>query len=270
MHRPAALLALAALTAHAAADIETEHLEDDGVANITLGPPSSFEEFGDIDMLWGNYYFTTHEYEVVTQVRFGLGDLSAGEQVRVWIFDDPDDDADPTNAVPVHSVTTTAANLGFDFNELDIPLSIPRVEVSGGFFIAIGHLAELTFPGGSADYPAPARFDPDGRADRSWFFYDDDIPETDLASSGFVSRMDGKFVPIPGAFAVRATTRRSPVGCNYADVAVPIGSHDFGDVLRYLTLFDAQSEVADIAEPCGVHDFSDIVTFLADFGAGCP
>eukprot|EP00913_Durusdinium_trenchii_P006084 g5696.t1 len=202
MFRPAAL-ALALTAAPALADIGYEYLEDDGVSSVTLGPPTSFEEFGDIDMLWGNYYFTNEPTELVTDVLFGLGSLSAGEQVHVWIFDDPDDDADPTNAVPVFNMTVTGANLGFDFNTLAIP---GGVEVGGGFFVAVGHLAELTYPGGSPDYPSPARFDPDGRADRSWFFYDDDIPETDLALSGFVSRMDGKFVPIQGAFAVRAFT----------------------------------------------------------------
>lgn len=265
MHRPAALLALAALTAHAAADIETEHLEDDGVANITLGPPSSFEEFGDIDMLWGNYYFTNDPTEIITQVSFGLGDLSAGEQVHVWVFDDPDDDADPTNAIPVFNLTTTGANLGFDFNVV----AIPSVEVSGGFFVAVGHLAELTFPGGSADYPAPARFDPDGRPDRSWFFYDDDIPETDLASSGFVSRMDGKFVPIQGAFAVRATTVCLPI-CNDADLAEPFNILDFSDVVAFLAAFGAMDPIADFALPEGVFDFSDVAAFLTEFAAGCP
>ncbi|MEQ8769214.1 MAG: hypothetical protein RIB60_01755 [Phycisphaerales bacterium] len=36
------------------------------------------------------------------------------------------------------------------------------------------------------------------------------MPEDDLASSGFASRMDGPFAPIPGAFAVRATTVPAP------------------------------------------------------------
>ncbi len=184
----------------------TDYFYDDGISNVLLGPPSSFEEFGDIDMLWGNYFFTELATESVTTVSFGLGSLSADSTVSIWIFDDPDNDADPTNAAPVFSTTTAGQNLGFGFNVLDVG----SVEVSGGFFVAVGHLAELTYPGGSPDYPAPARFDPDARADRSWFFYDDDIPEDDLASSGFASRMDGPFVPIQGAFAVRATTVPAP------------------------------------------------------------
>ncbi len=197
------VVALALVTPAA---LSADYLYDDGVSSVLLGPPDSFEEFGDIDMLWGNYFFTDDPTEQVTTVSFGLGSLSADPTVSIWIFDDPDNDADPTNAVPVFSTTTTGVNLGFDFNVLDVG----SVDVSGGFFVAIGHLAELSYPGGSPDYPAPARFDPDARPDRSWFFYDDDIPEHDLASSGFASRMDGPFVPIQGAFAIRATTVPAP------------------------------------------------------------
>ncbi|HPF40954.1 MAG TPA: PEP-CTERM sorting domain-containing protein [Phycisphaerae bacterium] len=193
--------AIAVLIAPLRASADTEYAYDDGVSNILLGPPSSFEQYGDIDMLWGNYYFTDNASELVSEIRFGMGTLSS-PNVSVWIFEDSDDDADPTNATPIYNVTTTADNLGFDFNVV----SIPNIQVDGGFFVAIGHLAELTYPNGSPDYPAPARFDPDGRPDRSWFFYDNDIPESNLASSGFVQRMDGPFVPIQGAFAVRAVT----------------------------------------------------------------
>ena len=197
----------AALCAAGVAHADTQYAYDDGVSSVLLGPPSSFEVYGDIDMLWGNYYFTSDPTEIVTQVSFGLGNLSpSSSDVAVWIFNDLDNDEDPTNAVPIFSTVVTGENLGFDFNVVDVT----PTEVSGGFFVAIGHLAELTTDGGSADYPAPARFDPDGRADRSWFFYDSDIPEGDLASSGFVSRMDGPFVPIQGAFAVRATTVPAP------------------------------------------------------------
>lgn len=203
-----ALAAAAAFALSAPALASVEYAYDDGVSNITFGPPRSFEQYGDVDMLWGNYFFTQQASEQVTRVSFGLGGLSTGDQgqVSVWIFNDPDNDADPTNASPIFNTTVEAADLGFDFNILDIA----PTTVSGGFFIAVGHLAELSYPGGQPDYPSPGRFDPDGRADRSWFFYDSDIPEDNLGSSGFVQRMDGPFVPIPGAFAIRATTIPAP------------------------------------------------------------
>lgn len=197
----AALAACVALVAPAAKADLINHQYDDGVGNVLLGPPDSFSVYGDIDMLWGNYFYTSAPVEALTHIEFGVGGLSAGGLVSVWIFDDPDDDANPLNAQPVFSTTTTAANLVFDFNQLDIP----PTQVAGGFFVAVGHLAELTTDDeGDPDYPAPARFDPDARADRSWFFYDSDIPETDLAGSGYYQRMDSPSVPIHGAFSIRA------------------------------------------------------------------
>lgn len=215
---------LAALAVLAAATLgqKTEYAYDDGVANITFGPPRSFEQYGDIDMLWGNSFETIRPQEFVTRISFGLGRLSGGSQgqVSVWIFDDPDNDFDPTNAVPIFSTTMTGYNLGFGFNVLEIE----PVAVSGGFFVAIGHLAELSYDaGGNPSYPAPARFDPDGRADRSWFFYDSKIPVHDLGSSGFVQRMDGPFVPISGAFAIRATTIPTPGAAGAGALALLAG-----------------------------------------------
>lgn len=198
---------------------DVEYSYDDGNSNITLGPPRSFEQFGNIDMLWGNYYFTEQDTEFVTSLSFELGRLSAGKQISLWVFDDLDNDADPTNASVVFSTTLTAPHTGSEFNVIDIA----STAVSGGFFVAVGHLAELTYDDdNNPSYPSPARFDPDGRADRSWFFYDDDIPEDNLADSGFVQRMDGPFVPIQGAFAVRATTVPVP-GTLLVSTALLIG-----------------------------------------------
>ncbi len=211
----------AALAIGAGAAAQTEYAYDDGVSNITLGPPRTFEQYGDIDMLWGNYFFTEQPTEYVTRVSFGLGRLSEDQTVRIWIFDDPDNDADPTNAVPLFSMTMTGENLGFDFNIADFA----PVEVSGGFFVAIAHLAELTYDdAGNPGYPSPARFDPDARSDRSWFFYDSEIPVDDLGSSGFVQPMNGPFVPIQGAFAIRATTIPAPGAATILTAALALGT----------------------------------------------
>jgi len=61
-----------------------------------------------------------------------------------------------------------------------------------------------------------------------------------------------------------------PVGCNGADVAEPIGSLDFGDVVEFLALFAAGESAADLAAPIGQLDFSDVVAFLTLFAGGCP
>ncbi len=59
-------------------------------------------------------------------------------------------------------------------------------------------------------------------------------------------------------------------GCNAADLAEPLGSLDFSDVVAFLTAFGGMAPAADLAPPTGVWDFSDVVAFLGSFGAGCP
>ncbi len=70
----------------------------------------------------------------------------------------------------------------------------------------------------------------------------------------------GFFAPTPGA--------ANPAGP--ADLAPPLGSLDFSDILAFLTAFGGMSPEADLAEPFGVFDFSDVIAFLSAFGEGCP
>ncbi len=55
-----------------------------------------------------------------------------------------------------------------------------------------------------------------------------------------------------------------------ADLAEPLGTLDFSDVVAFLGAFASGEPAADLAAPTGVFDFSDVVAFLGAFGAGCP
>ncbi len=55
-----------------------------------------------------------------------------------------------------------------------------------------------------------------------------------------------------------------------ADLAEPMGTLDFADVLAFLSAFGAQAPEADLSEPFGAFDFADVLAFLSSFGAGCP
>ncbi len=55
-----------------------------------------------------------------------------------------------------------------------------------------------------------------------------------------------------------------------ADLAPPIGTLDFSDVIAFLTAFGAGDSAADLAEPLGEHDFSDVLAFLLAFAEACP
>ncbi len=62
-----------------------------------------------------------------------------------------------------------------------------------------------------------------------------------------------------------------PAGsCNAADLAAPVGTLDFSDVIAFLTAFGGTTCGADIADPIGTWDFSDVIAFLTAFGGGCP
>lgn len=257
------LTILSLLAAATTTNASNTYQYDDGISNITLGPPSSFEEFGDIDVLWGNYFIALPNATYITQIDFGLGSLSSGAQdtVHIWIFNDPDNDEDPTNAIPIYTTTVTAQDMGFDFNELPVP----GIQVNQGFFVAVGHLAELDSPGASNRYPSPVRFDPDARPDRSWFFYDSDIPETNLANAGFVQRMDGPFVPIQGAFAIRTTAvQTDPCPTN----VVRDSSTDIEDLLLVLRSFGLNDN-GDTNNDNNT-DIEDLLAVLREFGSTCP
>jgi len=60
------------------------------------------------------------------------------------------------------------------------------------------------------------------------------------------------------------------IGCSPADLAEPLGTLDFSDVLAFLAAFGSMDPHADLAEPIGVFDFSDVLAFLTAFAAGCP
>jgi len=66
-------------------------------------------------------------------------------------------------------------------------------------------------------------------------------------------------------------TVTSPNGpCNAADLAEPLGTLDFTDVVAFLTAFGTMDPAADLAPPIGTFDFTDVVAFLTAFGSGCP
>mgnify|MGYP001976650729 CR=1 FL=1 len=188
--------AVAALACAAFASAATvEYILDDGTANTNQGPPSTF----DPDTLWGNYFFAEAGGEVITTVSVAFGpSFPVDTPITIWLLDDPDDDADPTNAVALTSAVYlhdgTSGNVFVDF-------AIDPTEVTGGFFVG----ANAFLMGGE---DRPMRVDTDSDATRSWFFYAPEIDDVinDLASAPFGTRMDNtEFVVFPGAFMLRAT-----------------------------------------------------------------
>ncbi len=169
---------------------------DDGDGDANIGPPSSF----DPDMLWGNYFLTEPDAEVITRISVAFGPTFpslANGPVTFWLLDDPDMDMDPRNATSLIHVEGTPDVVNDNFFSVEIP----PTRVSGAFFV--GASAKLA---GGQD--RPARIDTDAAGDRSWFFYAPDIAAVidDLSSAPYSTRMDNTGAVIyPGAFMIRAT-----------------------------------------------------------------
>lgn len=178
-----------------------EYAYDDGDGDTNQGPPSSF----DPDMLWGNYYLAQPGGEVITKISIAFGPTFpslANGPVTFWLLQDDDADLDPRNAHVVASIEATPDVVNDEFFTVDIS----PTWVHGGFFV--GASAKLD---GGAD--KPARVDRDASGDKSWFFYAPDIAATidDLAAAPFGTRNDNpQYVPLPGAFMVRATGTSTP------------------------------------------------------------
>jgi len=54
------------------------------------------------------------------------------------------------------------------------------------------------------------------------------------------------------------------------DLAEPVGTLDFNDVVEFLGAFAIVDFRADFAEPFGILDFNDVLAFLSRFSDGCP
>lgn len=165
---------------------------DDGSGNVNIGP--AFEA----DVLWGNYFFVEDDQMLITDVRVALGSIDPGLEIELFVFDDPDDDGDPLNALPLTSVTSTTGAPDDDDEFISYPVT--PVEVVGGFFIA----ARMNLDSGLR----PARLDWDTVVGRSWLFYDGEIDPDNLRDSPYILNMDD--APFPGTWMLRAGAIPAP------------------------------------------------------------
>lgn len=172
---------------------EYEYALDDGTGNWSIGPSE-----WDAELLWGNYFETAAGYETIVSisVSFGSG-VPLGEEVTFVLFEDPNDDFDPTDAVPL--AQTTGLTVAAEPNEF-IEFDIVDTAVSGGFFVG----ATMFLPQ-SEQGP---RMDPDTQLDRSWLFFDSEIDLTDLGGSPLYYQMSQ--TPFNGTWMVRAQAVPEP------------------------------------------------------------
>ena len=236
-----------------------EYLLDDGAGNFTIGP-SQF----DANMTWLNTFQAEPGRERITRVRVAFGGIEdndgvpGSDLVTVAVLNDPNDDADPGDAVLLGTGTgvwtAQAPNTFIDF-DLDQP-----VEVTGTFFVAV--MMDVR------QRANPARMDPQGQGagSLSWLFFNPEPNLDDLGASPFILRMSDS--PFLGAWMVRAIGTEPAGGCP-ADLAEPFGVLNFFDLAAYLDLYNAGDPAADWTGD-GLLNFFDLAAYLDDFNAGCP
>ena len=129
----------AMLGASAAAPINASVIYklDDGVGEVSIGVG------GITDMVWLNAFTTQPGGESITQVSAAFGrdsgnpsGLMGGEAVTFVVWDDPNNDGDPSDAI----VLTTQAHNIVNFDDgvtFDVVSLLTPVTVSGGFFVGV-------------------------------------------------------------------------------------------------------------------------------------
>lgn len=244
------------VSADAAADTVLYQI-DDGSGNVNIGPPSTFSA----DMLWGNYFQALPQGEQITELRVGLGtsyprdEFSQPLPLTLYLYDDPDNDGDPTNATLVAATTiipTIFTQTGFNTAPIE-----PTI-IEGGFFVAARVFAR-------AGIDRPARLDPQpSGGDQSWLVYAEEIKPDDLGASPFFTTMnDPENVVIFGAWMIRAEGQPKPP-CADLDGN---GTVDLDDLDLVLTNFGF-GDGGDINGD-GLTNLDDLDIVLTQFGQGC-
>lgn len=233
---------------------------DDGAGNYNIGP-SQF----DANMTWMNTFQAEPGAERITGVLVSFGGIedddgvAGSDAVTVAVLDDPNDDADATDAVLLGTGTGVWTNAGpnvFLSFDLDQP-----VVVDGTFFVAV--MMDVR------QRANPARMDPQGQGagSLSWMFFNPEPNLGDLGSSPYILRLSDS--PFLGAWMIRAEGTPIADACG-ADIAEPYGVLNFFDLAAYLALYNAGDAAADLAAPLGTLNFFDLAAYLAMYNAGCP
>lgn len=104
-----------------------QYILDDGSQESSIGLTLG----GDI--MWLNYFTATAGCEVIHTISLTWGVMSNGGPCRLFIYEDPDDDGNPDDAVLLIETGTTVVNAN---TNIFTNVSITPTAVSGGFFIA--------------------------------------------------------------------------------------------------------------------------------------
>lgn len=257
-HTPALLLSLCACSVVTSASFaqQVNYILDTGVGTFNLGP-STF----DANVTWLNAFDTAPGGERITQVSISFGDIDDNsgnvgpDALAIAILNDPNNDYDPSDAVPLSITNGTWVDTGFgEFMTYDIDPTV----VDGVFFVAVAMDVLQRANPASADPNSPSA------GTRSWYFYNPEQNFDDLGNSPYILHMSEG--PFPAAFMIRA--HGGPASSCAADFNAD-GNLDFFDVSAFLNAYIAADLSADL-DSNGELNFFDVSSFLAQYSAGCP
>lgn len=221
---------------------------DDGSGGFTIGP----SEF-DAVMTWGNYFDVEPSCPWINEVSVSFaGSLPVGTPLTIIVYNDPDGDGDPTNAVPI-SAASHASQSTSTSTFATYPIRPTNVGPGGGFFVAVAAFIPQR--------QSAARMDQDTLGVRSWLFYDGDLLP-DPGAAPFILRMSDS--PFNGTWMVRA--RGQADGC-----AVDLDGDGLAttfDFLAFQNAFNTGDLLADFDGDLAL-TFADFLAFQALFAAGC-
>lgn len=231
------------------------YVYDDGSGNTNVGPPSSFPS--DPEMGWGNYFTAQAGGEMITEIQFAMGPtFPVDREVKVALFDDPDDDGDPRNATYLTMVTLDPPSTNDTFNIAPIT----PTQVSGGFFVAVFAWAE-------AGVDRPARQDTGAASGHSWLIYnpvEQGANLDDLGANAYIENMQNVPGAFPGVWMIRAVGEPAEPACP-ADL-VQDGVVNVSDLFALLANWNTNGPGADLAAPTNVVDVADLFALLAAWG----
>ncbi|HYD00671.1 MAG TPA: GC-type dockerin domain-anchored protein [Phycisphaerales bacterium] len=253
----AAAAALLATTASA----QVLYSYDDGTGGNAgpgaVGTPGQF--------LWGNVFQAEQGGEEIYEIHVAVGRLPVGAEIRVMLFEDPNDDGNPDDGVLI-------ATQGFtpdatQSNTFTVVPITPRT-VAGTFFAA----CTTAVDGTSATWAARTDFQTGQASGHNTYFYWG--PAFDPSTlQGYSNR--ARYAGVATAM-VRAAGREPTPPCE-ADIGVTGGGHgsdgrvDNNDFISFIDYFFIHDPLADIGSTGGVEssdgafDNNDFVVFIDRF-----
>jgi len=175
---------------------------DDGTGSVNIGPAFLGQ------MLWGNYFYTQSSggiaQDTITQVSVAFGNIAVGRTVTLCVFEDPDADGDPANAV-IRATASGLTSLPRTNTFINYDVAATKIS-SGAFFVAA--LMDITSTSTTSAGDRPGRLDPQTNSGRSWYFADSVMNLNNLGGSPISLNMANN--AIPGTWMVRATAIPAP------------------------------------------------------------